>query len=256
MKHVKITFAEGISICAGWVVMLGMVMLGVVWAITGTWDTPPVFWDVIFLFTFLCGGCLLAFLVAAMTARQFARAGLLGVLCSVYAMAFYQGWIQDANSRLLLLVLLLVSVCIGTILVRYKPFPKRGAVQRVIVIFAIVMGLPVAIGAAISLSPPYRPDIIKHSITSPDGRYQAALITRDRDDDYAGYDVVTIKPTYFSVFHLLDYPNREIAEMVDGESLTGVRWANQHTLVVGYYSGTTFAQQDKSWWDVKIVYKK
>lgn len=218
------------------------------------WDVPPAFLEAIFLFVGLCGWCLLAFFVAAMTARQFNRAIWLGVFCSVYVEAFYQLlWIPFASLRLWMLILLLASVCFSALLAYYKSFPGRGALQKAIIIFAALMGLPMgAMAVLFHFMTPL--DVVKQTVTSPDGRYQAVRIDRN-DTDSTEYEVVTIKSNYFSVLNILDYPQREIIQLTDSESLAGVRWAGPRTLVVGYYSGIIFAQQDKSWRNVTIVYK-
>lgn len=255
MKDLKITIAKGIIIF----IVFVMVVEVAVAVFFGVWVVPDAFWDVfweaIYLSAWFCCGCLLAFFAAAMAARQFARSAMLAVFCVIYAVAFYQEWMQFDSSRLLTLVLVSASVCFGAVLVCCKPFPKRGTVQKVIVIYAIVLGLPLGgITALGVLLHGDTWDTLEKTVNSPDGRYQAVLTDRLEGD--SEYDLVTINPTYFSMFHILDYPNREIIEMAYGEALKSVRWANPRTLVVEYYSGTSFAQQDKSWWDVKIVYKK
>lgn len=251
MKDVKITIAKGVLI---FVVLLVVVEIILAVTITMGWDISDIVLDVISVSVCFCGWCLLAFFIIAMAARKFARAIMLGVLWCVYAAFFYQWvWAPFASSRLWILILLLASACFGAVLAYCKPFPGQGTLQKVIVIFAALMGLPACGMTALSIA--FSPvDVVKQTAISPDGRYQAVRIDRN-DTDSTDYDLVYIKPHYFYVLNILDYPSTEIIQLTDGESLTGVRWANPHTLVVEEYPGTSFAQQDKSWRDVKIVYK-
>jgi hypothetical protein len=211
------------------------------------------FWVISPFLIWFCGGCLLAFFVAAMIARQFVRSTMLGILCVIYAFVFCQSWIQVANERLLMLILVPVSLCFGAVLMCYKQFPKREILRKVIIIFVVVEGLIAGGITALGTLPPFGMyNTIEQTANSPDGRYQVILFYRDGLT--FGYYFVAIKPTSFSLLNILDYPNTEIAE-VASEGLSNVSWANQRTLVIGYYSDDPFVQQDKSWHDVKIVYK-
>lgn len=212
------------------------------------------FWVAFFSSTYFCGGCLLAFFAAAMKARQFARSAMLAVLCGVYAFVFYQGWIQDADSRLSMLVVVPISFCFGAVLAGCKQFSKRETLQKVIVVFAMIMGVFSGGLDALLASPSFREwDTVEQTATSPDGRYQAVRVDRESMMTY-GHEIITIRPTYFSVFNILDYPNIQITQVVP-KRLTDVRWSSQRTLVVEYYSDAIFEQQDKAWRDVKIIYK-
>jgi hypothetical protein len=204
-------------------------------------------------FILFCGGCLVAFFAAALIARQFGRSVGLGVLCCIYAFTFYQWWIQTAGARLLVLISIPLFVCFGAVLTHYKKFPKRELVYNIVIVLAVMEGVLAGGLTALAVLPPFGMyNTVEQKVNSPDGRYQAILFYRDGLT--FGYYFVAIKPTSFSPLHILDYPNTEIAE-VASEGLSDVRWKDQRTLVIGYYSDDPFVQQDKSWHDVKIIYK-
>lgn len=93
---------------------------------------------------------------------------------------------------------------------------------------------------------------VEQTSTSPDGRYEGTLVYRDGLT--FGYYFVTLKPTSFSVFNILDYPYKKVTE-VAAEGLTGMSWSNKRTLVIDYDAEAYFVQQDKSWRDVSLIYR-
>lgn len=97
-----------------------------------------IFWVTILSVCF-CGGCLLAFLGAAIRAPQYARSAAFGGLSAIYAIVFWQLWVFG-DARLLMLLLLLAAILFGLMLVRRTQFPPQGRLQKSIVTFSIVMG--------------------------------------------------------------------------------------------------------------------
>lgn len=205
----------------------------------------------------LCGGCILAFFAASITRRQYSDLTRFGILSGVYAVIFWQWWLY-ADSRLLMLFLLLASVGLGSLLTRGKQSPKgegiRAGIRRGVVTFSLIIGVLAGGRTALSLLPPFGMwNMVEQTARSPDGRYEATLVYRDGLT--FGYYFVALRPTAFSAFNILDYPYTQVTE-VAAEGLTGIRWSSRHTLVVEYDAETYFVQQDQFWHDIKITYNK
>jgi len=174
---------------------------------------------------------------------------VIGVAASILATCYM--WIAMADWRPVLICLPISAAYFVVRLGRKRQGPEY---KRPYAVLTDVVGFNAAsFCLALVLSSAF-PMLTTDAITAvqPGGQYTAVLV--NRDGMFSGYDQLALRPKEFSIWTLLDRPERIVAEFDEEDKVTGLQWDSDHQLTVKIVHGSERVWDRPEWHAIKIRY--